>query len=48
MGKPMICPGRWSVDQMAVNQPAIDFWRKGIDGYTDGDFFFSALSAALR
>lgn len=31
-------PGRWSVDQMAVNQPAIDFWRKVIDAYTGGDY----------
>lgn len=31
-------PGRWSVDEMAANQPAIQFWRKVIGAYTGGDY----------
>lgn len=31
-------PGRWEVEQLALNQPAIAFWRKVIGRYTDGRF----------
>lgn len=31
-------PGRWSVDEVATNLPAIQFWRKVIDAYTGGNY----------
>lgn len=31
-------PGKWDIEQLETNTPAIAFWRKVIDDYTSGQF----------
>lgn len=33
-----VLPGRWQVSEMEENEPAIKFWRKIINEYTNGQF----------
>lgn len=38
-------PGKWEVAQMAVNQPAIIFWRNVIDAVTKGEYSETTLNS---
>lgn len=37
--------GDWKVDVLNVNLPALPFWRKVIDEYTNGDYIYSCEPA---